>query len=248
MPHPQYDAVDRRTSISKESGKIHSNDQLAELEEYFRKTHFLPETTEPARLDRPHNPPMPGPSFPVLEIPSLPSDWWHNATNIRIVNGTGDLWSGDRIPFVPDRGRCVIGISMEQARLGGDGIFHGGAPLARFIHPMLFHIPHPMLSIQWPGYSAVRDEYNRPQPLNIQQPLHLYETTTLAQLGQQVSEYFFTFSQLYRQYCNPRDSKALLLGPGGVNFNRLRLVKLWTSDHGLSWIAEVAVVEDYIKY
>ncbi|KAJ7722027.1 hypothetical protein B0H16DRAFT_1601474 [Mycena metata] len=247
MPHPQYNALDRRTSISRDSPKIPSND-VADLESYLRKAQLLAEAIEPSRFTRLPNPPMPEPSLPVFKVPSLPSDWWHTDTNIRIVNGTGDLWSGDRIPFVPHQGRCATGISMEQARLGGDGIFHGGAPLARFLHPMLFHVPHPMLSIQWPGYITFHNECNAPQPLIIQQPLHLHETTTLAQLGQQVAEYFFQFSQLYRKYCNTRDRRALLLGPGGVNFNRLRLVKLWTADHGLSWIAEIAVVEDYVKY
>ncbi|KAJ7748953.1 hypothetical protein B0H16DRAFT_1552340 [Mycena metata] len=250
MPHPQYNALGRRASMSKDSGKIHSNDQIAELEEHFR-TQF--QTTERSRADCPQTTALPlalamsRMSLPSPEIPGLPSDWWHNDTDIRIISGPGDLWSGNRIPFVPDHGRCIIGISMKQARLGV-GMFHGGTVLSRIIHPMLFHVPHPMLSIQWPGYCAFQDKYNGPQPLNIQQPLQLHETTTLAQLGQQVAEYFFEFSQLYRRYCNTRDPKALLLGPGGINFNRLRLVKLWTCDHGLSWIAEVAVVEDYVQY
>jgi hypothetical protein len=90
---------------------------------------------------------MSHPTLPSPEIPNLPSDWWHNDANVRIINGTGDLWSGDRIQFFPNHGRCTTGISMKLARLA-IGLSRGHTPLRKIVHPILFHVPHPMLSIQ----------------------------------------------------------------------------------------------------
>ncbi|KAJ7171381.1 hypothetical protein C8R46DRAFT_1033004 [Mycena filopes] len=247
MPHPQYtNALGRRPSVPKDI----NHEELAKFNKYFGTDidlSPLPEPSHPAQ--RPHTPLRPSTPAgqwrvpaPSPEPPLLPSDWWHSATNIRLINGPGALWAGDHIPFVPNHGRCPTGVSMKLARLGA-GMFHGGALVSRFIHPMLFCIPEPMLSIQWPGYYALPT-----QPLRIEQPLDLSERTTLAQLGQQVAEYVFEFSTLYQHYCDSRDPSALLLGVGGIDFNRLRLVKLWTSNRGLSWNAEIGVVDDYVKY
>ncbi|KAJ7189211.1 hypothetical protein C8R46DRAFT_1024381 [Mycena filopes] len=142
---------------------------------------------------------------PIPENPLPPFDWWHNDnTNIRLIKGTGDLWPwtgdhmpffSDHIPFVSDDGpeRCPPGVSMTLARLG-DGMFHGGVLVSRFIHPVLLQIADPVLCVQWPGYCAVGDPVNGCVPLKIQQPLRLREDTTIAELGYQVAEYFFKFA------------------------------------------------------
>ncbi|KAF8177492.1 hypothetical protein K438DRAFT_1978472 [Mycena galopus ATCC 62051] len=196
--------------------------------------------------------PRPAPTvmcFPSPEIPNLPSDWWHDDSRIRIINGTGDLWSGDSILFFPDHGRRVQGISMKQARLG-IGMLHGQTPLRKWVHPSIFNDTHPMLSIQWPGYHFLDESFHERDgflPLNIKRPLHLDGSVTLAEVARQVAEYFFGVSELYSEHCNLHDPKALLLGPGGITFDRLRLVKLWTSNRGGFWNAEIAVVDDYIR-
>ncbi|KAJ7109584.1 hypothetical protein C8R43DRAFT_1113899 [Mycena crocata] len=80
-----------------------------------------------------HNPPPLAPPFmpamPSPEIPGLPSDWWHSDTNIRVINGTGDMWSGDRIPFFPNHGYCKTGISLQLARTG-TGMVHADFAVA----------------------------------------------------------------------------------------------------------------------
>ncbi|KAJ6592771.1 hypothetical protein B0H19DRAFT_1245597 [Mycena capillaripes] len=259
MPHPQHRELDRRNSAIWDNGR---SPILSEREsEKYLRTHvqhsLQPASSElPWNFDAPRNPPslapavMLQPTLPSPEVPNLPSDWWHSDTNLEIVNGTGDLWSGDRVPFFPDHGRCTTGISMKQARLA-IGMLHSHTSLSEFVHPFLFNVPHPMLSIQWPGYHSV-DEYlyqhDGLRPLNIKRPLHLHANVTLAQLAKQVSDYLFEFSELYGDHCNRRDPNSRLLGPGGISFNRLRLVKLWTSNHGVFWNAEVAIVDDYMQY
>jgi hypothetical protein len=87
------------------------------------------------------------PSPPSPKDPNIPSDWWYTDTNIKIVNGTGDLWSGDRIPFFTDHGYGTWGASMKLARLEV-GMAHPHMPLSQWAHYILLEFPHPMLSIQ----------------------------------------------------------------------------------------------------
>ncbi|KAJ7195849.1 hypothetical protein B0H12DRAFT_1245483 [Mycena haematopus] len=171
---------------------------------------------------------MPWPNLPRPD--NFPSDWWHTDIGIKIINGAGDLWSGDRIPFISDHGIGAPGVSMEQARLG-IGMRHGRTSLSDLVHPMLFHIPHPMLSIRCPGYQSIQEsfcEHDGLRPLNIKRFLYLDENCTLAQLAQQVAEHFFEFSEAYGEHCNIYDPKAVLLGPG------------------IFWNAEIAIVDDYM--
>ncbi|KAJ7237517.1 hypothetical protein B0H12DRAFT_1238139 [Mycena haematopus] len=161
--------------------------------------------------------------------PETLSDWWHSSARmIKIVNGPGDIWSGDHFPFASDHGVCALGASMEQARLG-IGMLHD-----------------PVLSIQWPGYQVVHQRDGL-RPLTIERCLLMVENCTLAQLAQQVAIHLFEFSEVQRANFNPRDPKAILLGPGGIAFDRLRLIRLWTSTKGLSWTAEVGIVDDYMQ-
>ncbi|KAJ7776042.1 hypothetical protein DFH07DRAFT_936977 [Mycena maculata] len=259
MPHPQYDTIYRRNSTSSECdiGSPTPSDQ--ELSSLFRQNLQFP--TESSASDQ--SPQHRGsatrkasrsPAPPVIarmplrlpspEHPMLPSDWWHHDTNLRIVNGTGDIWSGDRVPFFPDHGRCTAGISMKLARLG-TGMLHRRTPLSAFLHPVLFSVSQPMLSIQWPGYESISDHGLR--PLHIKRPLHLHPTMSLAELGTKLADYFFEFSENYSEHCNPHNARSILLGPLGVTFNRLRMIKLWTADSGIHWNVEVAIVDDYRK-
>ncbi|KAJ7119357.1 hypothetical protein C8R43DRAFT_1137063 [Mycena crocata] len=241
MPEPQCKSLHRQNSDSN------------------LKDHGLPDRRAPWSApgsttwdyEFPNNPPPLAPpvmekrNTPSPEIPYLPSDWWHSDTNITIVNGTGNMWSGDRIPFFPDHGYCTTGISMKQARLG-TGMLHAHQPISNFLHRLIFYIPYPMLSIQWPGYSSIDGERGL-HPLDIHRPLNFHPEVTLVDLAKQVADYLFEFCELYGDNCNVRDPKAILLGRGGVEFNRLRLVKLWTGNGGLQWNAEVAIVDDYIQ-
>ncbi|KAJ6516704.1 hypothetical protein C8R47DRAFT_1268221 [Mycena vitilis] len=249
MPHSQHDELYRRSSVASDSGK-------SPIRAHKRTENSPPARPVPKFYSDFDHPPSLAPGalyqqpYPSPEMPHLPCDWWHTDTNIRIVNGTGNLWSGDRIPFAPDHGHCTTGISLKQAR-HGIGMFHGGMALHRFIHPLLFNIPHPMLSIRWPGYYSVQETFDEQSglcPLHIERPLYFNENVTSAQLAQQVADYFFEFFESYGQNCNHGDPRAILLGPGGVAFDRLRLVKLWTSNHGVSWTAEIAIVDDYVQH
>ncbi|KAJ7142257.1 hypothetical protein C8R44DRAFT_760431 [Mycena epipterygia] len=264
MPHPQHDALYRRNSVVKYDAKppISSYEEQASFNDFLRERIDLPEEWSYPDLqvgsgvyEIPRNPPplappfMPSVNMPSPEHPRLPSDWWHNDANVRIVGGTGDLWSGDRIPFFPDHGRCTTGISMQHARLS-TGMLHGHNRLSVYLHPFLFNVPHPMLSIQWPGYQSIQESFYEQKglrPLNLKRPLRFHPDVTLAELAQQVAEYFFEFSEIYGEHCNTLDPRAILLGPQGIPFNRLRMVKLWTSNSGIHWNVEVAIVDDYVK-
>ncbi|KAJ7148060.1 hypothetical protein C8R43DRAFT_952687 [Mycena crocata] len=265
MPEPQSKSIYRRKStVSVKDHGLHGTttedpDVIANFNHFLNERVRLPtEWSAPAPVpttwnyEFTHNPPRLAPPLrattPSPELPSLPSDWWHSDANIRAVNGTGEIWSGDGIFFFPDHGYCKTGISMKLARLGV-GMVHGHKPIGSFVHRLVFSPPHPMLSIQWPGYISVDDRKGL-RPLNIHRPLDLHPDVTLMDLAKQVSDYMFEFCENYADHCNIRDSKAILLGrrPGGVNFNRLRLVKLWTSNGGIFWHAEVAIVDDYVQH
>ncbi|KAJ7247158.1 hypothetical protein B0H12DRAFT_1125436 [Mycena haematopus] len=243
MSHTQRDELHRyHNSVGKENekGKLHSTPSSVDLPK------CPPESPSTEVL---WNFGLPWPTSSSPEIPNLPLDWWHTDIGIKIINGTGDLWAGDRIPFISDHGILAYGVSMERARLG-IGMIHGHTLLSDWVHPMLFHIPYPMLSIQWPGYQSIQEsfcEHDGLRPLNIKRPLYLDKNCTLAQLAQQVADYFFEFSEVYGEHCNLTDPKALLLGPGGIAFDRLRLIKLWTSNQGIFWNAEIAIVHDYMR-
>ncbi|KAJ7076678.1 hypothetical protein B0H15DRAFT_1026495 [Mycena belliarum] len=244
MPHPQTASLFRCTSFVK--------DEENDAESAGPGT-SLPEdwaiTQASSNFDLLRSPASLAPrpvSSASMEPCGMPSDWWHHNTNIRIVGGTGEIWSGDRIPFFPAHGSCTFGVSMKLARLAS-GISHGHTPIGSFIHPLLFNIPHPMLSISFPGYQESLYHQGRPRPLSITRPLKFYPTVTLAQLAKEVADYFYEFSKFYGGYCNTNDPQAILLGPGGVEFNRLRMVKLWTSNGGISWKLEVAIVDDYMQ-
>ncbi|KAJ6493260.1 hypothetical protein C8R45DRAFT_928036 [Mycena sanguinolenta] len=245
MLHTQFGELSLSNSSGKENerrpssrAKLHSNPTSSATQferdfEALRNTPGLVLTWPP--------PPSP-------EIPNFPSDWWHNLeAGVAIINGTNDLWSGDNIPFISDHtNNRAFGISMKQARLGV-GMLYGQTRLKKWVRPVLFGVPRPMLSIQWPGYQSV-EERGGLRPLNFERPLYLKESCTLVQLAQQVADYFFEFSEIYGANCNPNDPKAIRLGPGAVTFDRLRLVKLWTTNRGISWIAEVAIVKDYMRH
>ncbi|KAJ7189235.1 hypothetical protein C8R46DRAFT_1206315 [Mycena filopes] len=239
MPHPQSDSG-RRGSASQHDDKKH--DDFARFEEYWSRTGNA-DCAPALRARTPDFVPPPRPA--TTRVPNLPSDWWHSDTNIRIVNGTGNIWYGDNIPFFPDHGPAVTGVALTQALLGV-GLKWSQRPINGFIHELLFHIPHPMLAIQWPGYSSASAGHRGIQPITIERPLDLSPTTTVAEVARQVADCLVHFAYTYADYCDLRVPNALLLGPGGVSLERLRLVKLWTSDRGLSWKVEVAVVDDYV--
>ncbi|KAJ7445332.1 hypothetical protein FB451DRAFT_1293110 [Mycena latifolia] len=250
MPQVHHNTIYRRDSLVKEARR--HQDDLENFHHFLRERVDLPAEWSipdlPWNFDPPRNPPPLAPPVmsrvaPSPELPNLPSDWWHRDTNVKIVGGTGEIWSGDHIPFFPNHGPCTIGISMKLARLGS-GILHAQKPLSNFVNPILFNIPHPMLYISFPGYQAI--EESGLQPLTLARPLPFHPNVTVAELAKQVADYFFEFSEVYGAHCNPRDPQAILLGPGGVNFNRLRMVKLWKSRRQLHWNLEVAIVDDYV--
>ncbi|KAJ7678626.1 hypothetical protein B0H17DRAFT_1206689 [Mycena rosella] len=259
MPQPQQNSIYRRTSFVKETGRLPAptHEELEIFDRFLREhvdipAEWAPERPLPWDFPIPRNPPPLAPPTRVAvaspELPNLSSDWWHQDAKLKTVNGTGDMWAGDHIPFFPDHGSCTAGISMKLARLGS-GMLHGERPLSHFVYPLLFSIPHPMLTICWPGYQSLDADYNHPQglrPFTFERLLHLHPNTTLAGLAQQVAEYFFEFSELYGAHCNPCDPRSILLGPGGINFNRLRMVKLYTNG-GFWWNLEVAIVDDYVN-
>ncbi|KAK7057908.1 hypothetical protein R3P38DRAFT_2843595 [Favolaschia claudopus] len=246
MPHSQFSAISHRKSSSnlqEEYVATIAPYRAYELVESFNALNsvFPSVALCPPSLSQ-LSPPSP-------EIPGLASDWWHVDTNVRIVNGTGGVWSGDAIAFHPDHGPCTAGISMKMAR-HGMGMLRGDSPVRKWVHPFLLNVPHPMLSIQWPGYQSIEESFvacGGVRPLNIQRSLPIYGDATLAQVAQQVAHCFFELCQSYGNHCNPHDPQAILLGPNGVNFDRLRLVKLWTSNQGAYWNAEVAIVSDYMR-
>ncbi|KAJ7450159.1 P-loop containing nucleoside triphosphate hydrolase protein [Mycena latifolia] len=43
------------------------------------------------------------------------------------------------------------------------------------------------------------------------------------------------------------DRQAILLNPTGINFNRLRMVNLWTANGGVEWNVDLAIVHDYAR-
>ncbi|KAJ6525894.1 hypothetical protein DFH09DRAFT_1286034 [Mycena vulgaris] len=260
MPHPQqHNAVYRRNSFVKGSPAIPSNEELANFNDFLRQQIDLPAEWSSPNASVPWNrellqslpalEPRSRPSLPSPEHPNLPSDWWHRDTNLKIVGGPGNLWSGDCIPFFADHGRCNAGISMKMARLGL-GMLHAHRHLSDFMRPIVSAIPAPLLSISWPGYQTIEESFHQPhgpQSLNITRPLRLDPNMTLAELAKQVADYFFEFSERFGAHCNPNHPRALLLGPGGINFKRLRMVKLWTTTGGLFWYLEVAIVDDYVQ-
>ncbi|KAJ7189197.1 hypothetical protein C8R46DRAFT_1341754 [Mycena filopes] len=244
MPHPQYSTL-RRSSESLDDDKAH-DDEVAEFYKYLSTKADIPAEWLPGAPPAPPPAPprRPPPGCTAAQAANLPSDWWHSDTNIRIVNGTCDNWSGDHIPFFPDHGPSTTGVAMTQARRRV-GIAHSGTPLSSVMDELPFGVLRPMLSIEWPGYCSAWDNS---QPLNIEELLQLSESTTLAEVAQQVADYLFNFASLYSQHYDPGAPNGLFIGPGGVTFDRLRLVKLWTVDYGMSWKAEVAVVDDCVDY
>ncbi|KAJ7469307.1 hypothetical protein B0H11DRAFT_2196813 [Mycena galericulata] len=261
MPHPLQDTFLRRNSaVSDYEGEMSDFDAFLQQrivypDEWSTPAFAVERHPQTQSIPRPPSRPhyaadrLPLPS-PSPEHAMYPADWWHGETNIRHVNGTGELWSGGCVPFFPDHGNCRIGISMKLARLG-TGMRLAQTPLSDFLHKMKtrFTVSHPMLSIQWPGYESISHEEGL-RPLHIQRPLRLHPNMPLADLAKQLADYFFEFVENYAAHCNPHNPHAIPLGSASglraVNFNRLRMVKLWTPDAGRHWNLEVAIVDDYM--
>ncbi|KAJ7627083.1 hypothetical protein FB45DRAFT_1059912 [Roridomyces roridus] len=212
-----------------------------------------PHTPRPSPLSHP---------FPIVQNPHpLLPDWWHQPSpdgRPRRVGGSGDFWAGDNVAFYPDPQymgtgqQGLEGVSMELALQGcaqmllGDQTLEGRLPFAR--------IRGPILRVQWPGYQEFDPTYSQLQPLRLDRPLLLTPTMTFRKLAQQLAQLYFEFA-MDETYANsvsapPYPRGLIPLGaaqaPNTVNFNWLRMVKLWYNVDERVWNLEVIIVDDYM--
>ncbi|KAJ6614202.1 hypothetical protein B0H10DRAFT_171824 [Mycena sp. CBHHK59/15] len=174
-------------------------------------------------------------------------DWWHRDDGIvRVGTGSFALHS---VYFNPESGPCTVGIPMETAALHLR-IEDPCTNLALRVPAIMRSHPWPQLRIRWPGYQALDEdglrqfEFVRAIPFTCEQGR---EFITLSALAQQISDVFREFYDDYRTLCNTNDPSAIVLGPGGVDFSRLRMVRMWSSNMGCIWDLEVAIVKEFVE-
>ncbi|KAJ7627129.1 hypothetical protein FB45DRAFT_1029485 [Roridomyces roridus] len=205
--------------------------------------------------------------LPLVQNPhphQLPqSDWWHlPPTGGRPARRVGrppsyQSLSFRSVQFDPDpqhlsRGqRNLSGVSMELALQRCAHMSNGDEKL-RYLLPFT-PTWKPILRIQWPGYDEMDLTRNEFRSLSVDLPLILDPEMRMKDLAQQLAQYYYNFAtnELYAETVSgpPYHLGLIPLGaaraPNTVNFNRLRMVKLWSND-SLFWTLEVVIVHDYV--
>ncbi|CAK5281992.1 unnamed protein product [Mycena citricolor] len=182
------------------------------------------------------------------EQKSLYIDWWHSDIGMKFVGLCPTSSVVEAVEFHPDHGPCTVGVSMILARLGAGFEQPQRMILNDILDPLIGHIPCPVLVISWPGYGNSKQPPVRPggshEKIPLRRPLVISHKTTVADLARQVADHLYVFSEMFSACFNPTIAHGIRLGPEGVKFEQLRLVRLYSLDAGCTWCAEVAIAYD----
>ncbi|KAJ7257839.1 hypothetical protein C8J57DRAFT_1516715 [Mycena rebaudengoi] len=100
------------------------------------------------------------------------------------------------------------------------------------------------IRIRWPASHSTNGS-----ALTFQHPLTFHDATSAllstSALAKQIARIFYKFFEKYAVEDQLLEPNEVFRGPGGIDFGRLQLVRLWLYRNGALWNVEMAVVQKY---